>query len=137
MSINQNNAAALQEHNKEQGCNNMIENWNINTDLCMDVKTFLHEDRIAKIGKSYQGVLSRDKFDHFTFVEALPYPSTSGKRNPHVFNGKYITVTRRDDGTYRPNFRPMKVGAGFSIDGYALGVCNELRQALTGLVEKE
>ena len=55
---------------------------------------------------------------------------------PHVFHGKYITITRRDDGSLRPNFKPMKMGAGFSIDSYAIGVCDELRQALTGLVEE-
>ena len=30
------------------------------------------------------------------------------KRNPRVFNGEYITVTRRDDGSLRPNFKPIK-----------------------------
>ena len=53
-----------------------------------------------------------------------------------MFEGEYITVTRRDDGTYRPNFKPMRTGPGFSVDGYALAVCNELRQALKGLVEE-
>ncbi|MBO4642402.1 MAG: hypothetical protein J5661_06055 [Bacteroidaceae bacterium] len=72
---------------------------------------------------------------HYTFVEALPLPSR--KRSPRVFEGRYITVTHRSDGTFHPNFRPMKVDEGFSVDGYALGVCNELRQALKGLVEEK
>ena len=59
------------------------------------------------------------------------------KRNPRVFNGEYITVTRRDDGSLRPNFKPVKTGKGFDVVRYALAVCNELRQALKGLVEKE
>ena len=106
----------------------------VNTDLCMDVKTILHSDSISKIGKDYQGVLTRDTGDHFTFIETIP--PVAEKRNPQVFRGKYITVTRRDDGTYRPNFKPMKVGADFNLAQYASGVANELLWALEGLIEK-
>ena len=118
--------------------------WNRNTEFCVDVKTILHSDRIARTGKGYRGVLRRDApsedngydFDyiHFTFTETRP---TGGcKRNPHVFEGKYVTVTLKDDGTLRPNFRPLKVGKGFSVGAYAIGVCRELYQALKGLVEE-
>ena len=63
--------------------------------------------------------------------------STHGKRNPHVFIGKYITVTRRDDGSLRLNFRPVTMGANFNIYRYAIGVFNELLRALKGLIGKE
>ena len=89
----------------------------------------------------YPGVLRRDvecdEFlydEHFTFVETLPW---SMKRNPKVFNGKFISVTRQDDGTYRPNFKPLKVDDGFSVERYAFGVYRELHKALEGLVGKE
>ena len=115
--------------------NDQFFNWNRNTDLCMDVKTFLREDRITQLGKDYPGVLRRDADDHYSFVETLP-ESPTGKRNPHVFDGKYITVTRRDDGSYRPNFKPMKVDTSFTVEGYANGVATEIINALTGLVEE-
>ena len=51
--------------------------------------------------------------------------------------GKHITMTRRDDGTLRLNFRPLKTGTGFSLERYALGVYNEICMALEGLVEEE
>ena len=70
----------------------------------------------------------------FYFVEAAP--RMPEKRNPHVFVGRYITITRRDDGSLRPNFKPMPTGDGFSVERYALGVYNELCMALTGLVEE-
>lgn len=41
------------------------------------------------------------------------------------------------NGTYRPNFKPLKVGADFRLERYALGVYNELLWALEGLVEEE
>ena len=131
-------AVAYREHtteSEEQG-------WNPNTHLGVDLKTQLRSDSKMKVGKDYQGILRRDEIceefrydEHFTFIETLP--PAPDKRNPQVFRGKYITVTRRDDGTYRPNFRPMKVGADFSLERYAAGVANELLWALEGLVGEE
>ena len=122
----------------------MLQGWNRNTELAVDLKTILRSDRSMKTGKEYQGVLRRDqdasiedfrcRDAHFTFVETLP--QSAGKRNPHVFNGQYITVTRRDDGSLRPNFKPMKVDKDFNVYRYALGVFNELMWALEDLVEK-
>ena len=122
----------------------MLQGWNRNTDLAVDLKTILRSDARIKTGKEYQGVLRRDhdadiedfrcRDAHYTFVETLP--QSAGKRNPHVFDGKFITVTRRDDGSLRPNFRPMKVDRDFSVYRYALGVFNELMWALEDLVEK-
>ena len=121
------------------------EGWNRNTDLGCNVKTILRNDRRMTTGKHYHGMLCRDsegvvddflfRDPHYTFVETLP--STDGKRNPRVFEGKYITITCRDDGTYRLNFKRVVVGKDFPVDGFAIGVCNELREALKGLVEKE
>ena len=34
--------------------------WNKNTELCMDVKTYLRSDSRMKDGKNYQGVLRHD-----------------------------------------------------------------------------
>ena len=119
---------ALIEISNEQG-------WHRNTDLCVDLKTFLRSDNRTKRGKVYHGLLRRDTEGHYTFLETAP--STAEKRNPHVYNGKYITITRQADGSLRPNFKPMPTGRNFSIHEYALGVANELRIALEGLIEEE
>ena len=121
----------------------MLKGWHRTTDLAVDLKTILRSDRTMKTGKEYQGVLRRDQDAevedfrccdaHYTFVETLPW---STKRNPHVFRGKYISITRRDDGSLRLNFRPVKMDGDFSIERYAVGVSNELLWALEGLVEK-
>ena len=114
--------------------------WHKNTALAVDLKTILCSDHIMRVGKDYQGVLRRDveidefRYDeHFTFVETLPW---SMKRNPRVYNGRYISVTRQDNGNLRPNFKPLKMGDDFSLERYALGVYNELCIALGGLVEE-
>ena len=118
--------------------------WHPNTHLGVDVKTLLRSDVRMVAGKEYQGIfrldseavvdefLSRDP--HFTFVETVP--QTAGKRNPHVFDGKYITVTRRDDGSLRLNFKELPKGANFNLERFALGVYNELCLAIGGLIEE-
>ena len=119
----------------------VLQGWNRSTELCCDVKTILHSDRTLKTGKDYQGVLRRDhgadidefrcRDAHYTFIETLPW---TAKRNPRVYKGKYITITRRDDGTLKPNFRPLP--ANMSVERYAFGVYIELHKALEGLIEE-
>ena len=109
-----------------------------NTTLCCYLKTVLQSDRVMKAGKDYKGMLRRDVetdeflFDeHFTFVETLPQVE---KRNPRVYDGKYITITRRDDGTLRPNLKPIKNWANFNAVDYAINVGNELLWGLSDLI---
>jgi hypothetical protein len=51
-----------------------------------------------------------------------------------VFDGQYLTINHKADGSLHPNFKPMPVGMSF--DFYTFGVYLELRNALKGLVEK-
>ena len=118
-----------------------MSNFNCDTNICVNLKTLLRNDSRAEDGKNYLGVLRRDIIceeyhyeDHFTFTEAAPQPAA--KRNPHVFEGEYITVTRRDDGSLRLNFKELKMGARFKVERFALGVYNEICMALEGLVEE-
>ena len=118
--------------------------WHTNTDLGCEVKTLLRSDVRMKVGKEYQGVFRLDseaivdeflcRDPHYTFVETVH--QTAAKRNQHVYNGQFITVTRRDDGSLRLNFKQLKTGAGFKVERYALGVYNEICIAIGGLIEK-
>lgn len=111
----------------------------ITTELGCDVKTVLLDDRRMKPKKNYRGVLRCDsqavvdeflyQDPHFTFVETRP---EAPRRYPRVFDGRFITVTRRDDGTLHPNFKAIP--AGMSVERYAFGVYRELHQALSGLI---
>ncbi|MBR1521628.1 MAG: hypothetical protein IJ635_10380 [Bacteroidaceae bacterium] len=111
-----------------------LQGWHRNTDLCVDMKTCLRNDRITQLGKDYVGVLTRDGEDHYLFTEAN-FPSAAGRRNVHLYEGEHITCTKRLNGSLRLNFKHLKVDADFSVDGYAIEVANEIREALTGLVE--
>ena len=119
----------------------MLQGWHRNTELSVDLKTILRSDSKMKAGKNYQGILRRDEIceefhydEHFTFTETQPWTT---KRNPRVFVGEHISVTRRDDGTLRLNFRPLKTDGHFSVERYALAVYNEICMALYGLVEEK
>ena len=116
--------------------------WNKNTELCMDVTTFLRSDKRMKEGKNDQGVLRREvECEEYRYNERMVFVETVSqkreRRNPHVYEGQYITVTQRGDGTLRPNFRPMPTGKDFNVERYATGVANEMLCALEGLVEEE
>ena len=118
-----------------------LEGWHRNTELGVDLKTIMHSARRMKTGKEYPGVLRRDedaemddfscRDAHYTFVETLPWMM---KRNPRVYNGRYISITRQDNGTLHPNFKPMP--SGMNVNRYAFEVYRELHVALEGLVEK-
>ena len=108
----------------------MKKQLNCNTHIGVDLKTLLRKDQQAKTGKNYVGVLSRDVLcEEFLYEPPV-------KHNPKVFDGKRISITRRDDGTLRPNFKPMNVGKGFSLARYIWEVCVELCNGLTGLIEE-
>ena len=110
--------------------------WFRNTELCSDIKTYLCFNRIAKIGKVYKGLLRRDSDEHFSFFECRP-SANAIIRNPHVFEGKYINVTRRlMDGHIRFNFKEVDFGGRFNPMGYAIGVMTEILKAFKCLGEE-
>ncbi len=121
------------------------EGWHRNTEFACDLKTILSSETRMKTGREYRGVLKRDsdtivdeflyRDPHYTFIETLP--PTASRRNPRLFDGKHITLTRWTDGSIRLYFKKMRTNTDFSIDGYAFEVANEIRQALKGLVEEK
>ena len=70
----------------------------------------------------------------FTFVE-LP-PKVAVKHNPRVYDGKHITITVRNDGTYRPNFKPMREEDVLNLARYTHEVYVELCEGLGGLIDE-
>ena len=123
----------------------VLQSWNTNTELSVNLKTILRSDARMETDKEYWGVLRRDSErevdeflyhdPHFTFTE-VALASSSGRRNVHLYEGQHITCTKRLNGTLRLNFKNLKLNAGFNIDRYAFEVANEIREALSGLVEK-
>lgn len=115
----------------------------VNTELCIDLKTKLQNEVIMRPGVEYVGILCRDipsedygcDYNHYTFTEST-FPMTTERRNVHLYEGKYITCTKRLNGSLRLNFKNLKLGTDFSLRGYAIGVANEIREALKGYVKE-
>ena len=129
---------------REHATEDVNQGWHPNTHLGVDVKTLLRSDVRMVVGKEYQGIFRLDsegivdeflcRDPHLTFIETVP--QKAGKRNPHVFDGRYITVTRRGDRSLRLNFKELPTVADFNLERYALGVYNEICLALAGLIEE-
>ena len=117
-----------------------------NTELGVNLKTFLRSDKRMLVNKEYPGILRLDSQadidefrccdPHMTFYEAAS-KSYVCHRNVHLYEGRHITCTKRLNGSLRLNFKNLKLDAAFSVDGYALEVANEIRNALKGLVEEK
>lgn len=103
-----------------------------NTELCIDLKTLTRQPGRMDEGIVIPGLLTRDSEDHYTFIQTL-LPS-AGKRNPRVFDGRCITVTIKDDGTPRLNFKPLKETESLDVDTFANAVADELRRSLSNLL---
>ena len=100
------------------------------------MKTLLQSDPLARIGKTYRGCFVVDDEFNATFVEEAPRERE--KRNLRLFDGEFITLTYRlSDGHVRLNFKEIALKGRGNIDAYAIGVMDEIRQALSGLIEKE
>lgn len=108
---------------------------NANTELCIDLKTILTSDRRAKMRKYYQGVLTRDGREHFTFVEDAQERKLA-RRNPLVYKGYCINVTRRPDGTLCPHFRQPQYTRYYTFRDFCREAAEELL-LIAGLVEEE
>ncbi len=112
-----------------------------NMELCVNLKTELLNDPRMVAGKWYIGRLCRkvesDEYrtdDVFTFKQIRTY--TNGKRNTRVYDGKHITITVRNDGTYRPNFKPMREEDVLNLARYTHEVYVELCEGLGGLIDE-
>lgn len=100
--------------------------------LCIDLKTHLLSDNLLQEGKVYHGALMLDDEFHARFVEKAS--KTGAKRNIRLFDGRYITMTYRlRDRHVRLNFKELHLHAGFKTMSYAVGVRNEIEQALRSL----
>ena len=103
-----------------------------NTEIGVDLKLVTRKPGATRMGTTLNGTLTKDEDYHYTFIE----DASEKKRNPHVYIGRFITVTRRPDGSLRPNFRPIPMGKNFNTFNYARGVANEIIWALEGLGEE-
>ena len=72
-----------------------------NTELGIDLKLMTKEPGRMAVGEYLDGAITHDGEDHFTFVQNDQEKKLQKvvQRNPHVYEGTYINVNRKKDGT--------------------------------------
>ena len=100
-----------------------------NTELGIDLKLINRKPGRLGIGEYLDGVITHDGEDHFTFVQNASEKKKDKvvQRNPHVYEGTYINVNRKKDGTLYPTFNRPQFSERFTFQDFCQGAANELR----------
>lgn len=98
-----------------------------NNYLCIDLKTVMQSEALLQEGKCYTGVLSRIDEEHYRFEESIR--RTRPARNPKLYDGAYISMTRMMNGKYQLHLKTMEPTA-INPSKYAFDVYAEIIDAL-------
>jgi hypothetical protein len=99
-----------------------------NVNLCIDLKTIMQEDTPLNPGQCYRGVLSRTSDDQYLFEEAVN-GNRRGKRNPKLFDGKFVSLVHMQNGKYQVHMRTIDASTTLDRKELAFQVYNELLTA--------
>ena len=101
-----------------------------NMNLCIDLKTIMQEDALLNPGKCYRGVLSMTGEDSYLFEEEVNKPiDRHGKRNPKLFDGKYVSLVHMANGRYQVHMRTIDASSSLDRRDLAFQVYSELLTA--------
>lgn len=102
---------------------------NKNTNLCVDLKTIMQEDVLLNEGQCYRGCLTRDGEDHYLFEEEAHTSGHRHKRNPKLFDGKFVSLVHMQNGKYQVHMRTIDASTNVDKKDLAFSVYNELLAA--------
>ena len=103
-----------------------------NINLCIDLKTIMQEDALLNLGQCYRGVLSRTSEDQYLFEEETHKPvDRHGRRNPKLFDGRYVSLVHMQNGKYQVHMRTIDASANLDRKDLAFQVYSELLDAFT------
>lgn len=104
---------------------------NKNTNLCVDLKTIMQEDVILSPGRCYHGCLTRDGEDHFLFEEETHTTGRCHRRNPKLYDGRYVSLVHMQNGKYQVHMRTIDATAGVDKNDLAFIVYTEMLKAFS------
>lgn len=106
-----------------------------NTEPCIDLKLLTRQPGRILIGDYLDGALTRDGDDHYLFIENATDKKrqTTTQRNPHIYEGRFINVNRKPDGTPYPTFNRPQFTADFTFKHFCLAAAEELL-AVAGII---
>ena len=99
-----------------------------NTELGIDLKLLTRKPGRLGMGEYLDGAITHDGEDHFTFVQndSEKKKDKVVQRNPHVYEGTYINVNRKKDGTLYPTFNRPQFTEKFTFQDFCLQAAKEL-----------
>ena len=99
-----------------------------NTEPCVDLKLLTRQSGRIAIGDYLDGTITRDADDHYLFIENATEKKrlTVTQRNPHIYEGRFINVNRKPDGTPYPTFNRPPLTADFTFKHFCLAAAEEL-----------
>lgn len=105
-----------------------FKNFYPNTELGIDLKLITRKPGRLDIGEYLDGAITHDGEDHFTFVQndSEKKKDKVVQRNPHVYEGTYINVNRKKDGTLYPTFNRPQFTEKFTFQDFCLQAAKEL-----------
>ena len=104
-----------------------------NTNYCVDLKTILQEDVLLTEGQTYRGVLTRDSADHYLFEEEAITSGHRPRRNPKLFDGKYVSLVHMQNGRYQVHMRTIDASLCQDRKELAFNVYTELMNCLNAI----
>ena len=90
------------------------------------------------VGESLDGTITRDGEDHFSFIQDDSYKKKVKviQRNPHVYEGTFININRKPDGTLYPTFNRPRYTKKFTFQDFCWEAANELRMVVGEMAKK-
>lgn len=98
--------------------------------LCVDLKAMTAET-CFRPQESRTGVLSMQDEDNFVFYEAA---KRSNNRNPRLWSGKTLNISKKPDGSLSVNFKPMILDDDASVLKVAGSIYRDLMTAKRALL---
>ena len=120
---------AVLNANMNESSNKLVKGFYPNTELGIDLKLLTRKPGRLTDGEYLDGVITHDGEDHFTFVQndSEKKKEKVVQRNPHVYEGTYINVNRKKDGTLYPTFNRPQFTDSFTFQDFCQGAADELR----------
>lgn len=105
-----------------------------NTEMCVDLKLLTREPGALRIGEYRDGAITRDADDHFLFIENATGKKRNDvqQRNPHVYEGVYININQKADGTLYPTFNRPRFDDELDFKEFCCRAADELRLVAKG-----
>lgn len=115
--------------------NQLFKDIHPHTELDIDLKLMTRQPGRISVGSMINGVLTRDSENHYTFIQnASTRKKVVTTRNPHVYVGKFINVTKNEDGMLYPTLNRPRYTESFTFQDLCREAAEEFLM-VAGLVE--